>query len=114
MGDDHDGRAVRLDLLEFLEALRLEIDIAYAQDLINEQYIRIHVNGNGKGETHIHTGRIGSHRIVDKRFQFGEVDDGLQTCIDLLFAQPEDRGIGIDILSAAHIRVKSCPEFNQA
>ena len=46
VGDDHDGRAVRLDLLEFLKALRLEIDIAYAQDLINEQHIRIHVNGS--------------------------------------------------------------------
>ena len=56
MRDDNDSSAVISDLLELVEALRLEVCIAYSQDLIDKKDIGIYVDGYGEREPHVHTG----------------------------------------------------------
>ena len=39
---------------------------------INQEYIGIYVNGHRKTQSHIHTGGVGFHRIIDKFLKTGK------------------------------------------
>ena len=62
---DYDGHSLSLYLSELIKALCLKIGITHCQYFIYQQNICSHINGYGKCKTHIHTGRIGSDRIIN-------------------------------------------------
>ena len=63
--------------------------VSHGQNLINQQNIRIHIDCNGKCQTHIHTGRIGSHRIIDVIPQARKSNDLIDTRINLFLLNPK-------------------------
>ena len=114
MGHNNDCNAGSFQLPKPVEAFGLEVGISNCQNFINQQNIRIHVDGNRKGKPHIHTGRIRPHRIVNKFFQFGKGNDIMQPGINFLLGQAKNRCIGIDIFPSAHVRMEAGTQFNQA
>ena len=114
MGHDDDGRAVCLDLPQLLEALRLKVCVAHAENLVDEQHVSIHVDRHGKGEAHIHAGGVGADGVVNEFLQLGEIDDGLQALVDFFLVQSENRRIGVDVLPAAHVRMESGAQLDEA
>ena len=55
VGNNNNGGSLILNILQTIEALLLEADIANRQYLINQQNIRIHIDCHGKSQTHVHT-----------------------------------------------------------
>lgn len=106
MGNEHDSHTLALDLPQAIKAFDLEVGIAHCQDFIDQKDIRIHIDGNGECQAHIHSGRIGAHRVIDKLLQLGKGDDLFQARIDFFLGKPENSGINIDIFPAAHIRME--------
>ena len=110
-----DGSAIKKDILDEtakrakaavdeVETTRekvLEVGISHRQDLIDQQNIRIHVDGNRKCQFHVHTGRVGTDGIVDIILQLGETHDLLHPLIDLFSGQSENSCVEIDILITA-------------
>ena len=114
MRNDNYSRALRLYLAQLVEALGLEICVAYREYLVNKQNIRVNVYRDRECQSHIHTRGIGSHRVVDEFAKLREINYLFQAAVDLLFCKTEDRGVCVNVLPAAHIWVKSRAEFKQA
>jgi len=50
------GPALGPELLELIEAFRLELRIADSERLVHQEYIRIRFNGDGEAQPHLHPG----------------------------------------------------------
>src|SRR5437016_6230247 len=79
-----------LEGLHLLQALQLEGDVAHGQHLVHQQDGRVHVDGHGEPQAHVHPGRIELHLVVDEGLQLGEGDDVVEDAVGLLLGEPED------------------------
>ena len=84
MGNKDDGCSRGLYLLHLVEAFGLEIRVSDRQNLIDQKDVRVHIDGDRKGQPHVHAGGIGADRIVDIVLQLGKFDDVFQPAVNLL------------------------------
>ena len=78
VADEQDRRARRLHLPDAPDALVLKDRVADGQRLVDEQDIRIDVNGGRERQPHEHAARVRLHRPVDELADPGERLDGGQ------------------------------------
>ncbi len=83
--DDDYGLAVPLEVGEALEAFALERLVTDGQDLVDEEYVGLHVDGHREPEPHVHTGRVVLYRFVDELADPGKVDDVIEAGQRALF-----------------------------
>ena len=114
VGYNDDGGTGGLDLFQLLKAFLLKGRVTHCQDLVYQQHIRVHVDGHGKGQAHIHAGGIGPHGLVNEFLEFGEAHDIPQALVHFPAGESEDGGIGIDIFPSRHVRVEAGSQFDQA
>src|SRR5262249_21915797 len=76
-----------------LVALLLEFGIAYRQNLIHQQDIRINLHCDGKRQAHEHARRVLLDRAIDEFSQFSEVDDFLLTSGNFLSTQAQQQAV---------------------
>ena len=55
VGNEHDRTTFIAHVVEDVETLLLEGGIADREHLIDEQDLRVHLDGNRKGQTHMHS-----------------------------------------------------------
>ena len=70
MRNEQQGFSLGLKLADALEALGLKGLVAHRQDLVYDQDIRVHVNGNGEGQAHEHAGRVGAQGLAQEVAQY--------------------------------------------
>ena len=79
--------------LEFADAAIGEDGVADREGLIDNQDLGIHMDGGGKGQSHVHAAGIFFDRPVDEFADFGEGFDGGHGFVDLAAAQAHDLAI---------------------
>ena len=72
VGDDHDRAALGLEGLDLVDALPLEGLVADGEDLVDEEDLRVDVDGHGEAEPDVHARRVVLDRRVDELLQLGE------------------------------------------
>ena len=75
MGNKNNGFAFAFEFVDFIQAFGHKGGVADGQHLVDQQDVRVHVDGDGKSQSHVHTGGVGLHRVIDKIFQFGKFND---------------------------------------
>ena len=75
MGNEQNRDAARAQFMHLAHAALAEIDIAHRQSFVHQQDLRVHVDGDGKGQAHHHAAGVRLHRLVDKIADLREVRD---------------------------------------
>ena len=97
-----------------VEALALELLVADREHLVDDEHIGFHMHRNGKSEAHVHAARVVLYRTIDKRREARKIDNPIEDHIGLFAAQPQNRSIEIDVLSAREFRMKPRAQFEQS
>ena len=111
MADEKYRLALLLELLELVIALCLEEHVADTESLIDDQNLRVDVDGHRERESYEHSARVGLDRLVDKVADVSEGNDFLQPGIDLLAGEAHDRTVDINILQTGVFRVEARAEL---
>ena len=102
-----------LELRKLVEAFDAEPFVANRQDLIDNQDVRIDVNGDREAQPHIHPGRVGFHRGINEGFEFREPDDFVETFGDLPLAESKHDAVDEDVLATRNLGVKACAQLDE-
>src|SRR6478735_5314414 len=70
-------------VLDLVQALSLERLVSDGEDLVDEKYLGVRVDGHRKSQTQVHTRGVEPHFGIDKLTNFGEVNDGIELLVDL-------------------------------
>src|SRR5262249_55946572 len=114
VGDEQDGTAPVLDFLDAGETLSLEGFITHGQCLIDHQNVGIDGYGDGKGQPHVHSARIGFHGLLDEFADVGEVSDVIEAGMYFGSRHAEDDAVHVDVLPAGELRVEASAELQQS
>ena len=60
------------DVAHFPQTLSLKCRVAYGQNFVHQQDLRLQVRGHGEGQAQVHAARVMLHRRVDKLLHLGE------------------------------------------
>jgi len=107
VGDDDDGATVLAELGELVHAPLLELHVADGQDLVDQEDLRLDVNGHREAQTHIHARGVVLHRLIDELTHPGEVDDVIELGLDLLAAHPQDGAVEEDVLPPGELGMEA-------
>ena len=113
MGDEQDGGAARDQLLETAEALGLELGVPHGQSLVNDQHVGLDAGRDGKGQSHVHAGRVRLHGPVDELANVGKSFDVGKAPGDFLSADAQDGAIEIDVLASGELGVEARAQLQQ-
>ena len=113
MGDEQDGGAARDQLLETAEALGLELGVPHGQSLVDDQHVRLDAGRDGKGQPHVHAGRVRLDGPVDELANVGEGFDVGKAPGDFLSADAQDGAIEIDVLTSGELGVEARAQLQQ-
>ena len=113
MRNDNDRRSFPFDFTKPVKTFCLKIHISDRKNLVYQQNVCIDINGNRKRQTHIHSGRIRPHRIINILFQLGKFDNIVQSDINLFARKSKYGSIDIYILTSTHIRMKPSSQLDQ-
>ena len=91
----------------------LEVDVPHRQSLVHQQDLGIEIDGDGKGQAHVHAAGIGLDGLVDKAADLGEALDLRHFPLDLLAAQTHDGGIQEGVLAAGELGIEAGPKLQQ-
>ena len=111
MAHQHDRRSRRLQLMELLTRLRLEVRIPHREDLIDHQDVGTGMDRHREPQPHIHAAGVVLHRVVDEAGHSREFDDLVELRVDVVLGHPQDRAVQVDILASAELRVESGADF---
>ena len=112
--DEEDCRAALLNLLDASEAAVLEDRVADGERLVNDEYVRLDVGGDGEGEADEHAARIRLDGLVYERADFGEAFDVWEESVGLAARESHQRGVHVDVLDARTFRVEARAEFQES
>ena len=87
MRDEQDRLAGLLELLDLGQALAGERLVADGQHLVDQQHVRVDVDGDGERELDVLAGGVVLDRVVDAGALLGEVDDRLVQAVELAAGQ---------------------------
>ncbi|MOA06927.1 hypothetical protein D3C78_1265950 [compost metagenome] len=113
MAYEYNCLAFALQTQYFIHALLLKFKITDCQNFIHKQYIRLHMNGNGKTEPHIHAGRIASYRHIDVRLKLRERNNAIKLGLNLLAGKSEYGAVKENIFTSGEIRMKTGAKLKQ-
>src|SRR5260221_12987760 len=83
-------------LVDLPHAALPEVHIAHSEGFIDQQNVRIDVNGNREGKPDGHAARIRLNRLVDEFADFGKVNDRLILRVHLGLRKSQDRAVQLD------------------
>mgnify|MGYP001317288154 CR=1 FL=1 len=85
--------------------------VAYCQDLINDQDLRVEMSCHSKRKPHVHTTGIALYRCIDELFYSRKVNDLIEFALHFSFVHPQDRAVEKDIFPAGQFRMKTSSSF---
>ena len=114
VGHHQDGGAVLPDLLHTPVALGLEKHVAHRQGLVHNKDLRLHIDGQGKGQTDEHTAGIRLHRLIHKIADVGKVQDLLELFIHLRLCVPHHGAVHINIFNSRIIHIEAGSQLQKS
>ena len=96
-----------------VEALVLEVSVAYREGLIDDQHIRAMRGGDAECQAHLHAAGVHAHRLVDVVADFGEGFDLRHQAGDFFDAVAEQLPGHEGVLPAGEIGVEAHAKFEQ-
>ena len=99
VGHEHDRPAIRLELLDPAQALRLEQLVPDREHFVDQQHVRVEIDGDGEAEPDVHPRRVVLDRLVDELGELGEGDDVVEDPVDLTPAHAVERGVDVHVLA---------------
>ena len=106
---EENGAPLRLKLLHAVEALLLKHLVADGQHLVDQQDVRVDVDGDGETKAYEHAGRVVLHLAVDGVFELGERNDVVEPAGDFTLGDAKERRVDEDVLAPGEIGVKPAP-----
>ena len=82
--------AFRAYVFHLPETFCLKLRIADSQNLVNDKNLGLKMRGHGKCQAHVHPAAVPLHGSVEKPFDLGKIDNGIEFPSDLLIAHPQD------------------------
>ena len=73
----------------------LEGEVADGEHLVDEQHLRVDVDGDREAEPHEHARRVELHRRVDELVELGEGDDVVEARLDLRLGEAEQHAVDV-------------------
>ncbi len=105
--------AVRTHLGDALQALVLERLVADREDLVREQDVGLHVDGDREAEAHVHPRRVVLDRRVDERLELREPHDAVVASPRVAVREAEQARVQVDVLGAGQIGMEADAELDQ-
>src|SRR4051812_25445749 len=102
------------DPLHLPNAFLLEFRVAYRQDLVNDENVRLKVRRDRKCQTHIHAARVSLHRHVDELRHARELDYFIEFSADLRTAHAENGTVQENVLAPGKFGMETRTYFKQA
>src|SRR5258708_4772623 len=96
-----------------LEALFLKARISNSQHFIDDEDVRVYVDGDGEGKPDNHSAREGAQRLMDELPNAGEIDNGVEHRSSLALVESEQGSIQVDVFGAREVGMKTGPELKQ-
>src|SRR5262245_43183331 len=100
-------------MAQILQALRLKLQIADAQHLIDEQHVRIQMGGDRKTKTRVHSRTVSLDWRVDEGFDSREVHYLFESALNVRTPHPQNGTLKIDVLAAGEIRMESRGDLDE-
>src|SRR5690606_6031025 len=98
--DDGHGYPAPAHLLDAVECLRLEAEVAHGEDLIDHQHVGIDVRRDREAEPRVHPARVALDRSVYELLDLGERHDLVEAARDLPAAHPHDGTLQEHVLAS--------------
>jgi len=110
-----DGAALALEGAHLVEALALEGLVADGEHLVDEEDLRLDVDGDGEPEPDVHARRIELDLVVDHPLDLvtGEVHDVVEPLGDLGPLETQQRAVEEDVLPPAEVGLEPGAELQQ-
>ena len=90
-----------------------EVDVADRQSFIDQENLRINVDGDREGEANHHAARICFDRLINELADFGKLGDVREPAVYLFGGESEDRRIEIDIIAAGKFGIEARTQFQE-
>src|SRR5688572_8940261 len=100
MTHEQNSAAAIADLADPAHALVDEYRVARGQRLVDNENVRVNTHCGCKGQSRLHAARIRAERLVDDVSEFAEVNDPIETLVDLSTGHPQDRAAHVNVLAA--------------
>ena len=113
VGDEHDRLSLGAKLAHPVEAFLGEGGVTHGEHLVDQQDFRFDIDRDGEAQAHRHPGGVGLHRVVDERFDPGEVDDLVQAAADEVSPQAEQGTVQKDVLPTRVVRMETGSKLEQ-
>ncbi|UIY25055.1 hypothetical protein LZK76_04575 [Rhizobium leguminosarum] len=110
MGDENERCPSLADIVDLVAALYAEARIPDCQYLVDDEKLRVGVDGACKSKPHPHARRIGAERGVDAFADLRKIDDRVVARSDFIRGHPKKRHIEVDVLRATEAGFKACAE----
>ena len=114
VGDEQNRLAAALELGELVEALQAEALVAHRQHLVHEEDLGVDVHGDGEPQPHVHARGVGLDRGVDEVLELGELDDLVETPVDLAAGHAQHDTVDEHVLAPADLGMKARAELDQS
>ena len=75
-----------LQAIELIEALLLKRGVSDREDLVDQEHVRVHLDGDREREAHVHAGGVVLELEVEELLELGEGDDLVEPLARLLAA----------------------------
>jgi len=108
------GPAFLSHITHFPQTFLLKFGITYGEDLIDDEYLRLQMGGDGEGEADIHAAGVAFYRGIEVSFHLGKSDDFIEFLLDFRPGHPQDRSVEIDILPPGKLRVETRAHLQEA
>ena len=113
VADEDHRTALRDPLLDSLEALLLESEIADREHLVDDQDLGLEVGRDREREPHLHATRVALHRRVDECPMSANSTISSNLRCDLRALHAEDRAVQKDVLAAGQLGMEAGADLEQ-
>src|ERR1017187_3932850 len=96
-----------------LEALAEELLVSDTENLVDDQDVGIHVDGNREGQPHAHARGVSAQRLIDEVADAGELHNAVEPLVHLSPRKPQKRGVDPHVFGARQVSMKSRAQFEQ-
>jgi hypothetical protein len=113
VGDEDERRAPVDDLADPLEAFLGEEDVADGKGLVDDEDVRLDVDGHREREAHHHARGVGLDRLVDEVADVGEGGDLAHPLRHLGMGEAVDGAVQVHVLRSGEVRVEPAAELEE-
>ena len=100
-------------LFKFTKAFCLEENVSDGKCLIDNEDLRLNINGNGKSQTDEHTAGIRLYRLIHEFTDICKTQDIIHSGIDFLSGKSIHGSIQINILNSGVLSIETGSQFQQ-